>query len=259
MAGPSKSRMRGWVRSVEGAPERKEPLTTTRIVDAAMALMAEQGYDAVSMRSLARALDTGPASLYAHVANRDELDQLVIDRIASMVEVPAPDPERWADQLKELMRVMLELYREHPGAARAAMAVIPTFEGGLRTAEGMMAIAIAGGISPQAAAWFCDLSSLYVGAIAYEEAIWVQRENSTEAGEDPDHEALDEQLHAYFESLDPDRFPILTALATQMTQGSGDERFEFGLDVLLAGLAAVSERYGDGSSSRATYPAGPRP
>ena len=89
------------------ASERKEPLTTARIVDAAMALMAEQGYDAVSMRSLARALNTGPASLYAHVANRDDLDQLVIDRIASLLQVPAPDPERWDDQLKDLMRQML--------------------------------------------------------------------------------------------------------------------------------------------------------
>ena len=28
-----------------------------------------------------------------------------------------------------------------------------------------------------------------------------------------------------------------------MTAGDGDDRFEFGLDVLVAGLAAVSDRY----------------
>src|SRR6478736_6381872 len=81
----------------------KERLTVERIVDAAMALMAEQGYDAVSMRSLAKALDTGPASLYAHVANREELDQLVLDRIIADFEVPAPDPERWMEQLKQVL------------------------------------------------------------------------------------------------------------------------------------------------------------
>src|SRR6478736_1153991 len=86
------------------APPPKERLTVERIVDAAMDLMAEQGYDAVSMRSLARALDTGPASLYAHVANREEIDQLVIDRIAAKLELPEPDPERWAEQLKQLLR-----------------------------------------------------------------------------------------------------------------------------------------------------------
>ena len=30
---------------------------------------------------------------------------------------------------------------------------------------------------------------------------------------------------------------------TEMTNGDGDERFEFGLDVLISGLAAVSEKY----------------
>jgi AcrR family transcriptional regulator len=235
--------MRGWVRPDEGAAERKEPLTTARIVDAAMTLMAEQGYDAVSMRSLARALDTGPASLYAHVANRDDLDQLVIDRIATLLDVPEPDPERWADQLKDLMRQMLRLYREHPGSARAAMAVIPTMEGSMHGAEGMMAIGLAGGLSPQAMAWFIDLGSAYVGAIAYEEAVWVQRTNSTAAGEEPDHPAIDEYIREQFAALDAGRFPLVTRYAQEMTAGDGDERFEFGLDVLVAGLGAVSDKY----------------
>src|ERR1700712_4057861 len=97
-AGPL--RVRVTLPSGRPAPrERKEPLTPERIVDTAMALMAEQGYDAVSMRALAKALDTGPASLYQHVANRDELDQLVIDRIARLLEIPAPHPERTADPI----------------------------------------------------------------------------------------------------------------------------------------------------------------
>src|SRR3954468_15902907 len=96
--------------------ERKEPLTAERIVDAAMELMKRDGYDNVSMRSLARELDTGAASLYAHVANKDELDQYVIDRISAMLEVPEPDPERWDEQLKDVLRRTLLLYREHPGS-----------------------------------------------------------------------------------------------------------------------------------------------
>jgi AcrR family transcriptional regulator len=222
--------------------ERKAPLTTERIVDAAFALMKREGYDNVSMRSLARELDTGPASLYAHVANKDELDQYVIDRISSMLEVPEPDPERWQEQLKDMLRRTLELFREHPGSARAAMGMIPTMEGGLRTAEGLMAICLAGGISPQAAAWFCDLAAAYVGATAYEESIWVARENTTAAGEQPDHEAIDVQLREYMESM-AEKFPIMARYARELTAGDGEDRFEFGLDVLVSGLVAVSERY----------------
>jgi AcrR family transcriptional regulator len=222
--------------------ERKEPLTTQRIVDAAMSLMKRDGYDNVSMRSLARELDTGPASLYAHIANKDELDQHVIDRISAMLEIPEPDSDRWQDQLKEVLRETLQLYRQHPGSARAAMGMIPTMEGGLGAAEGILAIALAGGVSPQAAAWFCDLAAAYVGAIAYEETIWLARESSTPAGQEPDHEAIDEQLREVMAGL-ADRFPLIHRYAEEMTAGDGDERFEFGVDILVNGLAAVSEKY----------------
>jgi AcrR family transcriptional regulator len=227
----------------EAAAPPKERLTVERIVDTAMALMAEQGYDAVSMRSLAKALGTGPASLYAHVANREELDQLVIDRIVAEVEIPEPDPDRWEEQLKDLLRSMLSVYRAHPGSARAATAIIPTGVNSVRAMEGLLGIMLAGGVSEQAAAWFCDLSALYVGAIAVEEQIWMERENSTAAGTLPDHEAIDTQLTAYFDSLPADRFPLVTSLATVMTSGDGEDRFGFGIDVLVAGLAAVSEKY----------------
>jgi len=223
--------------------ERKEPLTTERIVDAALDMMRTEGYDAVSMRSLARSLDTGPASLYQHVRNRDELDQLVLDRIAAQIHVPYPDAERWAEQLKQLFRDTLAAYRAHPGSARAAMGQVPTMEGTMRVAEGMMAICLAGGISPQAAAWMCDAGSLYVSAIAYEESIWIARENSTKAGEEPDHAAIDEQMLQFWQQLPADRFPMLAAYSTEMTAGDGEERFEFAIDVLVSGLAAVSERY----------------
>ena len=221
----------------------KERLTVERIVAAAMDLMAEKGYDAVSMRSLAKALDTGPASLYAHVANKEELDQLVIDRIVAEVEIPEPDPARWDEQLKDLLTSMLGVYRAHPGSARAATAIIPTGQNSVRAMEGLLAIMTVGGISPQAAAWFCDLAALYVGALAVEELVWVERDNSTAAGTEPDHGAIDEQLMAYFRSLPADRYPLVTSMAAAMTNGDGDDRFGFGLDVLVSGLRAVSERY----------------
>jgi AcrR family transcriptional regulator len=223
--------------------ERKEPLTTDRIVDAALEMMRTEGYDAVSMRSLARKLDTGPASLYQHVRNRDELDQLVLDRIASQIDVPEPDPEQWAEQLKQLLRDTLAVYRAHPGSARAAMGQVPTMEGTMRVAEGMMAICLAGDISPQAAAWMCDVASLYVSAIGYEESIWISRENSTKAGEPPDHEAIDEQMLQFWQQLPADRFPMLAKYSTEMTTGDGEDRFEFGIDMLVSGLAAISERH----------------
>jgi AcrR family transcriptional regulator len=221
----------------------KERLSRERIVDEALAQMKEKGYEAVSMRSIAKELGTGPASLYAHVANKDELDQLVIDRIASLVEVPEPDPDRWTEQVKEVMRANLAAFRAHPGSAQAALATIPTAEGGLRAAEGIMQILLAGRVTPQAAAWFCDLAALYVSAIAAEESIWVQRAKvAAAAGRPFTEDDVIAQVRGVFAALPPASYPALTAHAEEMTTGDGDRRFEFGLDVLLAGLVAVSAR-----------------
>lgn len=221
----------------------KERLTQDRIVDVALEQMAEHGYASVSMRSISRALGTGPASLYAHVANKDELDQLVIDRIASTTEIPPPDPARWREQIKQLMRDNLEAYRKHPGSAQAAIATIPTNEGGLRAAEGMLAILFAGGVHPQAAAWFADLAALYVSAIAAEESVWIERGSQRAAdGAHYREEDVVAEVRDLFASLPSATYPILSAHADVMTAGDGDTRFEFGLDVLIAGLEAVSAR-----------------
>jgi AcrR family transcriptional regulator len=221
----------------------RERLTRDQIVSVALAQMAEHGYDAVSMRSIARELGTGPASLYAHVANKDALDLLVIDRISSMVRIPAPEPARWREQLVDVLHATLAAYRAHPGSARAALAMIPINEGGLMVTEGLMAILLAGGITPRAAAWFVDLGALYVSAIAAEESIWIDRHKAAVAsGRTVSEAEVVEEIRDLFAGLPAATYPILSSHAEVMTSGDGDERFRFGLEVLLAGLEVVSER-----------------
>jgi AcrR family transcriptional regulator len=222
---------------------RAERLSTERIVDTALALMRSKGYEAVGMRSVARALGTGPASLYAHVGSKEELDQLLVDRIADQLVVPEPDPERWDEQIKQMMREALDLYREHPGSARANMGTIPSGRGALRTAEGLLALCLAGGVPDQVAAWFCDLISLYTVAVAVEETIWVQRARAAGgAGAPAEFEQMNNRFSAHLESLPASEFPLLTSMARVMTNGDGRRRFEFGLSLLVAGLKAVAEQ-----------------
>jgi AcrR family transcriptional regulator len=216
----------------------REPLTRDRIVDAAMRLLVDQGYDAVSMRKVAQALGTGPASLYAHVANKRELDQLLVDRAAEEMNLPdEPDPDRWQEQLKDAMREMLRALRANPGVARAAIGQVPLGEKALLSTERILGILKAGGLPDQAAAWAVDLIPLYVTAVAFEESVqgaagWTQE----------DVDGFIAGLRAHFATLPPDRFPLTIALAGAMTAGStGDERFEFGITVITAGLASLAQ------------------
>jgi AcrR family transcriptional regulator len=219
------------------ARQAKAPLTRDRIVDAAMRLLVDQGYDSVSMRKVAQALGTGPASLYAHVANKKELDQLLVDRAAQDMKLPEkPDPARWQEQLKDAMREMLRVMRANPGVARAAIGQVPLGERALLTSERILAILKAGNLPDQAAAWAVDLIPLYVTAVAFEETV-----QGAWAWGPEDIEGFVVELRTYFNSLPADRFPITVALAGALTAGAtGDERFEFGLTVLTAGLASLS-------------------
>jgi len=216
----------------------REPLTRERIVDAAMRVLVEQGYEAVSMRKVASALGTGPASLYAHVANKKELDQLLVDRAARDMKLPeTPDPDRWQEQLKDAMRELLRVMRANPGVARAAIGQVPLGERALLSTERILGILKAGNLPDQAAAWAVDLIPLYVTAIAFEESV-----QGAAGWTEADVETFVAGLRNFFASLPADRYPLTIALAGPLTSGATtDDRFEFGLTVITAGLASLAK------------------
>ncbi|MGH3963205.1 MAG: TetR/AcrR family transcriptional regulator [Pseudonocardiaceae bacterium] len=228
-----------WRRSARSVPDRP-PLSQRRIVDQALVLLAEEGLGAVSMRRVAQALGTGPASLYAHLRNKEELHDLMLDQLIDEATVPEPNPRHWREQLKELMRSMVRVMTDHPGSAQLAIATkVPTGPNALRVMEGMLAILRAGGLSDRVAAFAGDLIATYISALALEAGTWAGH-----APEAPAPVELTRQIRDYFAALPHDRFPHLVALAGPLTAGSVEERFEFGLEVLVAGLEGISRTNG---------------
>ena len=162
--------------AVGGVSRRERPakpaLSRAGIVAAGLAILQSRGFAAVTMRSVAAALDTGPASLYAYVANRDELLREMLNVVLSEVPVPSVDPLRWREQLKDLLRDSTRAMERHPGIARVAMGYIPTEEHAMVVADTMLALLAAGGVGPQASAWAVDLLSLFITATAYETSLY---------------------------------------------------------------------------------------
>ncbi|MBO0515534.1 TetR/AcrR family transcriptional regulator, partial [Streptomyces beijiangensis] len=69
---------------------REQPaLSRDQIVTEALALLDDAGIEALSMRKLGTRLNAGATSLYTHVANKDELIELVVDLVYGEIEVPA--------------------------------------------------------------------------------------------------------------------------------------------------------------------------
>jgi AcrR family transcriptional regulator len=218
----------------------KPPLSEDVILDAALRILRAEGLEAVTMRRLAGELDTGPASLYVYFKGRDELRNAMLDRVAGLIALEEPDPEHWRDQVHRLMRSMLEAMEAHPGIATVAVANPPTGERTLAVAENLLGVLLAGGIRPQDAAWACDILPLITTASAVETAVYLERGLDTDAHET---EIID-QLTQVFSTLPAASFPNITAHATELTSGDGNQRFDFAIDVVLEGLAARAARAG---------------
>ncbi len=209
----------------------KPALSREAIVRAGLDILRREGIDGLSMRRVAQALDTGPASLYVYVANQQELKELLFDAAIAEIEVQEPDPERWREQFKATAHRMVEVLAfTYPGLAQVAMEHIPTGENAFRMMDALLGTLRAGGVPDQAAAYAGDLLSLYITGIAYEQYIHAQMERSPD-----DHEYI-RDLAAQFAGMSAERHPHLAALGPLMTRGTDTERFELGIDVILNGL-----------------------
>lgn len=215
-------------------PERsaKIPLARSQIVRAALRIVQAEGIDAVSMRRVAGEFATGPSSLYAHVANKDELLQLMFDEMCRLIPLPAqPDPATWKEQLKEIARAGYRIMLEHKDLARAALGTIPTGPNALRISEAMLGIVLSGGVPAQVASWVLDRLFLYIVADAFEYSIW-----RDEVPNALTVEQLSSDMRAYYEQLPAEQFPHIRRYAGELVSGDTAERFEFGLDLLIDGL-----------------------
>jgi AcrR family transcriptional regulator len=224
-----------WVR--KRRPARRAPLTREAIVGAALAVLDRDGLEAMSMRRVAEELGTGAASLYWHFGNKDELLDSVFDRVIGEIGLPAPDPARWQEQVKEVAREARVVMKAHRDIYKVSLGRYPVGPNALAYAEGMLAILRSGGVSGRASAYATHLLTVYVGAYALEEGAEPRMPGE---GVDPG-ESLD-MIRGYFASLPAGRFPNVVALAEDLTADDPDDEFETGLGLIVGGLAAQTAR-----------------
>jgi AcrR family transcriptional regulator len=213
---------------------RRTSLSVEAVVAAAIAVLDEAGVAGLSMRRVAEKLDTGAASLYAYVSGKDELLELVFDELIGAVPLPEPDPEIWRDQLRQMLRDLREILTSHRDAALSGLGRIPTSPKALAATEALGGVMRAGGLSDRTTALGIDQLILHVSASAFEAGLFEHGGMSSE-----EIAEYFSDIHAFIESLPRDRFPTLAAIAPEMTGYDGDARFEFGLDMLIAGLEAI--------------------
>jgi AcrR family transcriptional regulator len=207
-------------------------MTRDAIVDAALRVLEKVGVDELSMRLVANDLRTGPASLYWHVRSKDELLQLLFERLNDEIELPEPDPARWQEQLKTLGRQVRALAHRRRDYARLSLGRIPSGPSLARFAEWMFALLVPVGVPDQVIAYVGDVLSLYVGAYAFEESLGPP----SPTGEPLAAEQIGAMFRDYLQSLPTTQFPHVHRAAGLLFTGDADARFEFGMEVLVRGI-----------------------
>jgi AcrR family transcriptional regulator len=97
----------------------RTPLSRTRVAVAALELGDSEGYEAITMRAVGKALGVEAMSLYNHVANKEDLLDAVGDLLYSeLMERHLPDADRgWEGEAWDLIKAFYDLAMEHPKVA----------------------------------------------------------------------------------------------------------------------------------------------
>lgn len=94
--------------------KRKTPLTKEVLFERALAIVDEQGLEALTMRRLADAVGVEAASLYHHVPNKEALLDGVLVRTRSEMRIPDPLPEDWMDLMEAIFVEYRRVLAAHP-------------------------------------------------------------------------------------------------------------------------------------------------
>jgi AcrR family transcriptional regulator len=213
----------------------REPLTRERILRAALHVMDAEGLEAVTMRRLGRELGVEAMSLYNHVEDKEAILEGILEVVMAEFEFPNETGD-WEADVRAGARAWRRLMIAHPTViALFAESKHPASSPErLRPMEWAFDVLGRGGLSEdEVVHTFRAFGGYIMGSVLNEVA------NPVPGVADRDHRAEHEQLAR---ALPTDEFPNLARLLPLMAECDAEVDFEFGLDLLMAGLRAKVDR-----------------
>ncbi|MEV0672528.1 TetR/AcrR family transcriptional regulator [Mycobacterium sp. NPDC050441] len=204
----------------------RPPVPLDRIIATAIALLDEEGADALSMRNLAQRLDSGTATLYRHFTGRAQLVAQVIDSVLAEAHVDneALEAMTWQQACEALAHSLFDVFRRHPHVAPLLVEKIPIGPNAMAQREQTIALLLKSGFAAPLAAQACATLARYVLGFATQ----LSPPDSDPAGQDE-----------IWQTLDPQAFPATVSVADHLPVPL-EQEFTFGLELLINGLNQVA-------------------
>jgi AcrR family transcriptional regulator len=219
----------------------RTPLSTARVLQAAVRLADEAGLETFSMRGLAQELGVVPMALYKHVANKDDLLDGMVDIVFGEIELPSAEGE-WRSAMRGRALSTREALKRHSWAIGMMESRHPG-PANLRNHDAVMGCLRTAGFSFELAIHAYSVQDAYIYGFALQERD-TGFETPDGAGEAAQRRA--ERIGGL------ERYPYLLEITTKLPQTGYDNAVEFawGLDLILDGLDRL-RRAGEGPAPAA--------
>ena len=204
--------------------------TSDEIAAAALGIVDADGLSALSMRSLAAALGTGPMTVYNYVPDKEGLEELVVAAVVAEVRLPDPTDD-WQRDAYAIADAMWRGIRAHPAAIPLVLTRRTLSATGFAAADALIAALARAGLSDRdRLAAFHAVLGFVLGAAQAELAGPFTRGRDTA------------DAAARIGSVAAGTYPHIEALSVVAMETTAEEDFERGLRMLLDGIATRRPR-----------------
>jgi AcrR family transcriptional regulator len=217
------------------APRRGRPRTIHReaVIQAALAIVNDEGLAALTIRRLADELGVGVATIYGAAGDKEEILGALVDAVLADLELPPPTAEPWDEALVQFIAAGHEALLRHPAVAQ--LAALQPVRGPvvLRVQETILQLLRAGGLGDR------DTIAAYTALTSFLMGFTLLRASRAHLEHQPKRRQLDEALNR----VPNEELRELRALAPYLYDAASTDEFAAHLRHILRSFEQAPPRF----------------
>jgi AcrR family transcriptional regulator len=212
---------------------RRAPLSRERVLQAALKIADDGGFQSLSMRKVAAKLRVEAMSLYNHVAGKEDIVDGLVDIVFSEIEVPEPGTVDWRTAMRGRAISVRDALNRHRWAVGLMEGRMHPGPANIANHNAVMGCLREGGFD------FRDAVHAYSVLDAYTYGFALQERGLPFDAPEETAEVMARQRENVGGSMDDYPYLVETAIELEKAGYDYETEFLFGLELILDGI----ERY----------------